>query len=142
MMVYRYTNISTLLYIGLYAAVAIFCRTIAPALPYRIERYVPQQPQQIMKRIMRKLYNDILIALIPEWPGPAGYFIIHLGKPCLDILHNACYGRSCAGCVDDDMAISLKSYFCFVLFNMSTKQALKYSSCIISRHSIQRLMMW
>jgi len=89
----------------LYTAVAILDRTIAFALPYRIERYVPQQPQQIMKRIMGKLYNDILIAFIPEWPGPAGYFIIHLGKPCLDILNNACYGRSCAGCVDNDMDV-------------------------------------
>jgi len=58
-----------------------------------------------MKRIMGKLYNDILIPLIPEWTRSTGYFIIHLGKPCLDILHNACYGRSCAGCVDDNMDV-------------------------------------
>jgi len=58
-----------------------------------------------MKGIMCKLYNDVLIPLIPEWPGPAGYFIIHLGKPSLDILHNACYGRSRAGCVDNHMDV-------------------------------------
>jgi hypothetical protein len=58
-----------------------------------------------MKRIMCKLYNDVLIPLIPEWPGSAGYFIIYFSKPCLDILHNACYGRSTTGCVDNHMDV-------------------------------------